>query len=66
VTAGGGEPRQDRALGVGERHGLLDGAGGSVERDEPAPLELDAHAPRRLARLGLGDPDEQQREPANQ
>jgi len=55
---------EDVALAGGELGALLAGAGGSGERAEVHALELVAEVAPGVAGLVLGDPDQQQREPA--
>jgi hypothetical protein len=69
----GGDPRwcvdlergEDGALGVAWLGRLLDGAGGAVEGDEGQSLQLGRDPPPALIGGALGDPDQQEGEPAD-
>jgi hypothetical protein len=56
---------EDRALRVGRRGGLLDGAGGTLQSDEVESLQLGCDPPPALIGGAFGDPDQQQGEPAD-
>jgi hypothetical protein len=69
----GGDPRrrlelecgEDGALRVGRRGGLLDDAGGALQGDEVEPLQLGCDPRPALAGGALGDPDQEEGEPAD-
>ncbi len=58
------ERGEDRALRLGRRGGLLDGAGRSLQGDEVEALQLGRDPPPALVGSSLGDPDQEQGEPA--
>ena len=60
------EGAQQVALAACELGALLAGAGGAGERAEVQALKLVAHVAPGVAGLVLDDPDQQQREPAEQ
>jgi len=59
------ERGQDRLLGLAWGGRLLDGAGGTFERDEVEALQLGRDPSPAVAALAFGDPDQEQREPAD-
>ena len=59
------ERGEDGVLGVGRPGGLLDGAGLALEGDEVESLQFGRDPSPALAALAFGDPDQQQREPAD-
>ena len=69
----GGDPRrrldvecgEDRAVDVGCRGCLLDGAGRALQGDEVEALQLGRDPPPALAGGAFSDADQQQREPAD-
>jgi hypothetical protein len=52
-------------LRLGRWGGLLDGAGGAFQRDEVETLQLGRDPPPALVGRALGDPDQEQGEPAD-
>lgn len=57
---------EDVALGIGDRSGLLDGAGGALQRDGVEALKLAGDRAPGLCGLALCHADQEQREQADQ